>query len=47
MLDADPMLWRKPHKENFDDIKRKVMKFHEMWKKYDFTQKTAESSDSD
>ncbi|WAQ99498.1 C19L2-like protein [Mya arenaria] len=38
MVDADHRLWKKPPRENFDDQRRKVMKFSEMWKPYDWTQ---------
>lgn len=37
MLDLDHSLWRKPRKENFDQLRKKVMEFTEIWKKYDFT----------
>ena len=39
MIDADPTSWRKPRKENFDDQRRKVMQFADMWRPYDWTKK--------
>lgn len=33
MLDLDCSLWRKPKKQSFDEQKRKVLEFTEMWKK--------------
>lgn len=48
MIDADHKLWRKPSKENFDEQRKKVMTFAEMWKPYDWTQHIAKNvSDSD
>lgn len=53
MVDADHRLWKRPPKENFDEQRRKVLKFAEMWKPYDWTQNIAKkveddsSSDSD
>lgn len=50
MIDADHTLWRKPRQENFDDQRRKVMQFAEMWKPFDWTQnisKKMEISESD
>lgn len=38
MIDADHRLWKKPPKENFDEQRKKVLKFAEMWKPYDWTQ---------
>ncbi|XP_043253337.1 CWF19-like protein 2 [Colletes gigas] len=35
MLDLDHDMWRKPRKENFDQQREKVLKFSEIWKKYD------------
>ncbi|XP_076177300.1 CWF19-like protein 2 isoform X2 [Ptiloglossa arizonensis] len=35
MLDLDHDIWRKPKKENFDQQRKKVLKFSEIWKKYD------------
>ncbi|XP_064609268.1 CWF19-like protein 2 [Liolophura sinensis] len=39
MLDAEPRLWRKPWRENFDDQRKKVLQFAEWWRPYDWTQK--------
>ena len=49
MVDAEPTLWRKPRKENFDDQRKKVLQFAEWWKPYDWTSrlKKSESSDDD
>ena len=47
MLDIEPSLWRKPHKERFDDQRKKVLKFAEMWKPYDWTQRLKHNSDDD
>lgn len=47
MLDLEPSLWRKPHQERFDDQRKKVLKFAEMWKPYDWTQRLKKSSDDD
>ena len=49
MLDVEPTLWRKPRKENFDDARKKVLKFAEKWRPYDWTKKLKKkySSDSD
>ncbi|PVD27441.1 hypothetical protein C0Q70_12600 [Pomacea canaliculata] len=38
MLDAEPALWRKPHREVFEDQRCKVLEFAEWWKPYDWTQ---------
>lgn len=38
MIDAEPTLWRKPHREGFEDQRRKVLEFEEWWKPYDWTQ---------
>ncbi|XP_033631747.1 CWF19-like protein 2 [Asterias rubens] len=39
MMDLEPHLWRRPHKQNFDDQRRKVLQFGEWWKPFDWTQK--------
>nr|KAG5705361.1 hypothetical protein BaRGS_011133 [Batillaria attramentaria] len=38
MIDAEPTLWRKPHREGFEDQRRKVLEFEQWWKPYDWTQ---------
>ncbi|PVD27440.1 hypothetical protein C0Q70_12599 [Pomacea canaliculata] len=38
MLDAEPALWRKHHREVFEDQRCKVLEFAEWWKPYDWTQ---------
>ena len=47
MIDADHSLWRKPHKENFDNQRKKVLHFSEMWKPYDWTQNLSKYTQSD
>ena len=47
MLDLEPTLWRKPHQERFDCQRKKVLKFAEMWKAYDWTQRLKQSSGGD
>jgi len=37
MMDIEPRMWRKPPKETFEKHKKKILKFSEQWKKYDFT----------
>ncbi|XP_074072702.1 CWF19-like protein 2 isoform X2 [Macrotis lagotis] len=37
MLDAEPRLWRKGIRENFDNQRKKVLQFAQWWKPYDFT----------
>ncbi|KAK3098520.1 hypothetical protein FSP39_020282 [Pinctada imbricata] len=37
MVEAEPQLWRKPHKENFDDQRKKVLQFADWWKPFDWT----------
>uniref|UniRef100_A0A8C4R4H7 CWF19 like cell cycle control factor 2 n=1 Tax=Eptatretus burgeri TaxID=7764 RepID=A0A8C4R4H7_EPTBU len=37
MLDAEPRLWRKPPREGFEEQRRKVLRFAQMWKSFDFT----------
>ncbi|KAL8625360.1 hypothetical protein ACOMHN_044503 [Nucella lapillus] len=37
MIDAEPGLWRKPHREGFEDQRQKVLEFEKLWKPYDFT----------
>ena len=39
MIDAGPELWRKPHKEQFEQQRQKVLAFAEMWRPFDWTQK--------
>lgn len=43
MVDAEPGLWRKPKKENFDDQRKKVLQFAEWWKPYDWTNRLEDS----
>jgi len=38
MLDVETRLWRKPHHENFERQKEKVLQLSEWWKPYDWTQ---------
>ena len=38
MIDAEPGLWRKPHKQSFEDQRQKVLKFEKMWRPFDWTQ---------
>ncbi|RUS73566.1 hypothetical protein EGW08_018657 [Elysia chlorotica] len=38
MIDAEPALWRKPHKQSFEDQRQKVLKFEKMWRPFDWTQ---------
>jgi len=38
MIDAEPNLWRKPHKENFENQKQKVLQFEQRWREFDWTQ---------
>ncbi|XP_052276892.1 CWF19-like protein 2 isoform X2 [Dreissena polymorpha] len=47
MIDADHRLWKKPPRENFDDQRRKVMAFAEMWKPHDWTQNISKSINKD
>ncbi|XP_067222099.1 CWF19-like protein 2 [Chanodichthys erythropterus] len=35
MLDLEPRRWRKPIRENFDDQRKKVLKFAQWWKPFD------------
>ena len=42
MLDAEPRLWLKPHRESFEKQKEKVIEFSEWWKSYDWTQQLKE-----
>ncbi|KAI8495426.1 hypothetical protein Bbelb_268810 [Branchiostoma belcheri] len=37
MLDLEPRFFRKPPKESFEDQRKKVLKFAEQWKPYDWT----------
>lgn len=39
MLDLEPRLWIRPPKESFGLHKKKVLKFSESWKKFDWTSK--------
>ncbi|ELU01710.1 hypothetical protein CAPTEDRAFT_116793, partial [Capitella teleta] len=39
MLDKEPSYWRKPHRENFEQQRSKVLCFAEMWKPYDWTKR--------
>ncbi|XP_038055483.1 CWF19-like protein 2 [Patiria miniata] len=39
MIDLEPQLWRRPHRQNFDDQRRKVLQFGEWWKPFDWTQR--------
>ena len=47
MLESDPTLWRKPHKEKFEDQRLKSLNFSKLWKPYDWTQRLKSNSDSD
>lgn len=47
MLDLEPALWRKPHKESFEEQRRKVLAFAEWWKPVDWTQKLKAAIDSE
>lgn len=38
MLDLDCNLWRKPKRESFEEQRAKMLKFTEMWKKYNSPQ---------
>ena len=44
LLDAEPRLWLKPPRENFEMQKQKVLRLSEWWKPYDWTQKLKEKS---
>ena len=37
MIDAEPGLWRKPHRESFEEQRRKVLEFEQWWKPFDIT----------
>ncbi|MBN3313902.1 C19L2 protein, partial [Atractosteus spatula] len=37
MLDLEPRRWRKPIRENFEDQRKKVLQFAQMWKPFDCT----------
>ncbi|XP_059161086.1 CWF19-like protein 2 [Physella acuta] len=37
MLDAEPTLWRHPHKQSFEDQRQKVLEFEKMWRPFDWT----------
>lgn len=47
MLDLEPTLWRKPIQERFDSQRKKVLKFAEMWKPYDWTQRLKQSDNTE
>ena len=47
MLDLGPEYWRKPRREQFEDQRQKVLKFAEMWKPYDWTQRLKSQEDGD
>jgi hypothetical protein len=42
MMDLDPHLWLKPHRESFERQKEKAVEFAEWWAPYDWTQKLKE-----
>lgn len=42
MIDAEPRLWLKPHRESFERQKLKVLQLSEWWKPYDWTQRLKE-----
>ena len=44
MLDTEPRLWLKPHRENFERQKRRVIHLSEWWAPYDWTQKLKEEA---
>ncbi len=46
MLDAEPQLWRKPTKEDFEQQRTKVLQFAEWWKGYDWTQDIHKEGDA-
>lgn len=37
ILDLEPVKWRKPPKESFQQHKRKVLNFAEVWEPFDWT----------
>ena len=37
MMDIEPTLWRKSHKDSFEAQRQKVLQFEEMWKQHDWT----------
>ncbi|XP_037123869.1 CWF19-like protein 2 [Syngnathus acus] len=41
MMDVEPRLWRKLIRENFDDQRKKVLRFAQWWKEYDCTKSEA------
>ncbi|XP_066586976.1 CWF19-like protein 2 [Prorops nasuta] len=43
MLDLDHSLWRKPRKESFDQQRKKVIQFTELWRKYNPAKENLES----
>lgn len=47
MLDVEPRLWLKPHRESFERQKEKVLRFCEWWSPYDWTQKLREEDQTD
>ena len=42
MLDVQPRLWLKPHRESFEKQKLRVLQLSQWWKPYDWTQKLKE-----
>lgn len=42
MLDVEPHLWLRPHKESFEKQKLRVLQLSEWWKPYDWTQQLKE-----
>lgn len=42
LLDIEPRLWLKPHRDSFEVQKEKVVSFSEWWAPYDWTQKLKE-----
>ncbi|XP_028519021.1 CWF19-like protein 2 [Exaiptasia diaphana] len=43
MLDLEPWVWHKPHRENFEQHKKKVLQFADWWKPYDWTKRLAKN----
>lgn len=46
MLDVEPRLWLKPHRESFERQKEKVLRLSEWWAPYDWTQKLRQDEES-
>ena len=44
MMDTEPQLWLKPHRESFERQKLKVLQLSEWWKPYDWTQRLKETA---